>query len=106
MSTALIIPVAGGGEPSLSTSRAEVDAGLRLILERALQVDPVVVDGLTPESGLFGALPEIDSMAVANLFTEIEDRFGFTVDDEDVDGEMLETFGGLLSFVERKLTEG
>ena len=78
---------------------------IREILVDVLHVEQAVVDGLTPQSGLFGSLPEIDSMAVANLITAIEDKFGFTIDDDDVDGEMLETFNGLLAFVERKLVE-
>ena len=36
------------------------------------------------------------------LLTEIEDRFVIVIDDEDVDGEMLETFGGLRDFVRAK----
>lgn len=91
------------GGDSLSTSRAEIDDSLRRILKETLHIHPSVVSGLTGDSGLFGSLPEIDSMAVANLFTAIEDRFGFTVEDEDVDGEMLETYDGLVSFVERKV---
>lgn len=94
------------GTTSLFTSRAEIDSGLRGILEDELRIDPKVVRALEPESGLFGSLPEIDSMAVATLITAIEDRFGFIVDDEDVDGEMLETYGGLLSFVEGKIAQG
>lgn len=94
------------GPDSLSVSRADADAGLRRILRDTLQVDADVVTELQPDSGLFGALPEIDSMAVAHLFTAIEDEFGFTVEDDEVDGEMLETYGALLAFVERKLLEG
>lgn len=51
------------------------------------------------ESGLFGHLPELDSMAVAGLLTEIEDRLDILIEDDEVDGEMLETFGALLTFV-------
>ena len=35
--------------------------------------------------------------------TEIEDRFGIVIDDDDVDGDTFETFGALTSFVEEKL---
>jgi acyl carrier protein len=38
-------------------------------------------------------------MAVASLLTEIEDRFGIIIDDDEVDADMLETFGSLASFV-------
>ena len=60
---------------------------------------------LTTDSGLFGHLPELDSMAVAGLLTEVEDRLNIVIEDDDVDGEMLETFGGLLSFIEAKLAD-
>jgi len=90
----------------LPLSRAAIDQDLRQVLIGVLGIDPDIVSALTPDSGLFGSLPEIDSMAVAHLFTGIEDSFGFTVDDDDVDGEMLETYGNLLAFVERKLIGG
>ena len=63
-------------------------------------------DALTADSGLFGHMPELDSMAVAGLLTEIEDRFDIVIEDDDVDGEMLETFGGLLDFVVSKTAQG
>lgn len=96
----------GKARQGLSVSRAEADAGLRRILCETLQVDAGIVAELRPDSALFGALPELDSMAVAHLFTAIEDAFGFVVEDDEVDGEMLETYGALLAFVERKLVEG
>ncbi len=50
------------------------------------------------DTGLFGTLPELDSMAVAGLLTELEDRLGITIEDDEVDGEMLETLGSLIAF--------
>ena len=44
-------------------------------------------------------------MAVAGLLTEIEDRLGIIIEDDEVDGEMLETYGGLLAFAEAKVVE-
>ena len=41
-------------------------------------------------------------MAVAGLLTEVEDRLGIVIDDDEVDGEMLETYGALLAFCEAK----
>ena len=58
---------------------------------------------LTEDSGLFGELPEFDSMAVATVLTEMEDRLGILIDDDDVDGEIFETYGNLLRFAERKV---
>ncbi|WP_126172557.1 acyl carrier protein [Altericroceibacterium xinjiangense] len=90
-------------EPGLDQTRdLDTDAVLRRILQDVLGLDPERVAALEPDSGLFGHLPELDSMAVADLLTEIEDRLDVVIDDEDVDGEMLETYGALLAFVREK----
>jgi acyl carrier protein len=52
---------------------------------------------------LLGALPEMDSMGVVSLLTAFEDRLGFTVDDDEIDGSVFQTFGTLLTFVQKKL---
>ena len=44
---------------------------------------------------LLGAIPELDSMAVVTLITGLEERFGITVDDDDIDGETFATVGVL-----------
>ena len=83
-------------------SRAVIDETLRAILVDVLGLDADDVETFDRDTGLFGELPELDSMAVAGLLTEIEDRLDIVIEDDDVDGEMLETFGGLLDFVETK----
>ena len=50
---------------------------------------------------LFGALPEFDSMAVANLLTGLEERLGVLIEDDDVEAEDFATFGRLKAFAER-----
>ena len=82
------------------------DAVLRRVLCDVLGLDAGSVAEFTTETGLFGYLPELDSMAVATLLTEIEDRFGIVIDDDEVDGELLETYGALLAFVEAKSAQG
>ena len=42
-------------------------------------------------------------MAVAGLLTEIEDRLGILIDEDELDGELLESYGNLLNFCEKKL---
>jgi len=81
----------------------ETDAKLRETLADVLGLSAETVDAFTTCSELFGALPELDSMAVATLLTEIEDRFSILIDDDDVDAETFETYGSLLAFVEGKL---
>lgn len=82
---------------------AALDQELKGLLADVLGLDPAQADAFGPESGLFGHLPELDSMAVAGLLTEMEDRLGIVIEDDDVDGEMLETYGGLLAFAKAKL---
>ena len=87
-------------------SRSDIDQTLRAILRDVLGLDQDQVDSFTGDTGLFGLLPELDSMAVAGLLTEMEDRLDIIIEDDDVDGEMLENFGGLLAFAEAKVIEG
>lgn len=81
---------------------ADVEATLRAVLVDSLGLAPERVAGFDAATGLFGALPELDSMAVAGLLTDLEDRLGITIDDDEVDGAMLESFGALLAFARRK----
>ncbi|MBK8114958.1 MAG: acyl carrier protein [Candidatus Accumulibacter sp.] len=55
------------------------------------------------DTPLLGAIPELDSMAVVALITAIEERFGFTVDDDEIDGSVFTTLGSLIDFVQGKL---
>ena len=59
--------------------------------------------GFTPGTPLLGAVPELDSMAVVAVLTAFEERFGFVVADDDVDGRTFATVGSVVGFVEQKL---
>jgi acyl carrier protein len=76
---------------------------VRDVLRDVLGLSNARVAAFDTNTPLFGALPELDSMAVAGLLTELEDRLGIIVDDDEVDGELLDTFGGLLAFAHRKV---
>jgi acyl carrier protein len=91
-----------GGFVSITTEQAE--SIVRDVIRDVLGVSEARVAAFTAETGLFGSLPELDSMAVANLLTELEDRLGIFIDDDEVDGDMLESFGALVSFAQRKIT--
>ena len=80
----------------------EVDATLRAVLVDVLGLDAGRVRGFDESTPLFGALPEFDSMAVAGLLTELEERLGIFIEDHEVDADMLETFGSLLTFARAK----
>lgn len=60
-------------------------------------------DNLSPDSPLLGAIPEIDSMAVVTILTAIEDEFGVTVEDDEINAETFETLGTLVAYVNGKL---
>jgi acyl carrier protein len=85
------------------TDTATVDDRLRAILRDVLGLSPDRAAALRDDTPLFGAMPELDSMAVAGLLTEIEDRMGLLIEDDEIGGEMLETFGALTGFVRAKL---
>ncbi|MCG3188193.1 MAG: hypothetical protein LKCHEGNO_00086 [Burkholderiaceae bacterium] len=57
----------------------------------------------THETHLLGAIPEFDSMAVVSLITALEERFGISVADDEIDGQTFATVGRLVDFVSDKL---
>ena len=81
---------------------AEIDAAVRAVLRDVLGLSEERVSAFRSETPLFGALPELDSMAVAGMLTELEERLGILIEDDEVDGEMLETFGALVRFATTK----
>jgi acyl carrier protein len=91
--------------PTIPSAAAEaaLDQELKGLIADVLGLDPAQAAAFGPDSGLFGHLPELDSMAVAGLLTEMEDRLGIVIEDDDVDGEMLETYGRLLAVARAKL---
>ncbi len=84
------LPSSGGIEPAL-----------RALLAATLGLPAARVAAFGPTTELFGALPEFDSMAVANLLTGIEERFAVLIEDSDVEAEDFASYGNLLTFVER-----
>ncbi len=81
------------------------DRKLRAILTDVLGLKPGQTDEFTADTGLFGDLPELDSMAVAGLLTEMEDRLGIMIDEDEIDGELFETYGSLLAYTRAKQAE-
>jgi acyl carrier protein len=77
---------------------------VKMVVGTALQIRARVgeMDAATP---LLGAVPELDSIAVVNLITALEEHFGITVADDEIGASAFETLGSLTNFVERKLAE-
>jgi acyl carrier protein len=80
----------------------EIENTLRAVLADVLGLDPAKVARFDESTPLFGALPEFDSMAVAGLLTELEERLGILIEDHEVDADMMESFGALLTFARNK----
>ncbi|WP_204348721.1 acyl carrier protein, partial [Serratia marcescens] len=65
----------------------EVENTVRGVLRDVLGLSAERVADFREDTPLFGALPELDSLAVAGVLTEIEDRLGILIEDDEVDGE-------------------
>ncbi|WP_242123211.1 phosphopantetheine-binding protein [Sphingobium sp. Sx8-8] len=91
-------------EHSQPVDRAmDIETLMRGLLRDVLGLSQDRVDAFDADTPLFGALPELDSMAVAGLLTEMEDRLDILIEDDDIDGDTFETFGTLLAFAKAKV---
>jgi acyl carrier protein len=72
------------------------------VVDSALQLRGRLGDGdaATP---LLGAIPELDSMAVASLITALEEHFGIAVADDEIEAATFSTLGSLAEFVRQKI---
>lgn len=75
---------------------------VKKLLDSTLQLNGRAAD-LTSQSPLLNAIPELDSMAVATLITSVEEHYGFTVEDDEIDAEVFATLGTFCAFVDYKL---
>lgn len=94
-----------GKTAKTATDQFSLEDRLRVTLQEVLGLNDEITQAMMANSELFGSLPELDSMAVATLLTEIEDRFQVVIDDDDVDGEIFETFGALTAFIAGKIDQ-
>jgi len=85
------------------TEKLTAENVVRSVLVDILAISPARVATFDADTPLFGGIPELDSMGVASLLTEIEDRLGIMIEDHEVDADMLETFGSLVAFTDRKI---
>lgn len=62
-------------------------------------------NSLKEDSALLGAIPELDSMAVVNVITALEEHFDIVVEDDEISAGTFESLGSLTHFIEQKLAE-
>jgi acyl carrier protein len=72
------------------------------ILDRALGLGGRA-GTFTDATPLLGSVPELDSMGVVTTIGMLEERFGLTVADDEIDGATFATLGSLTAFVTDKL---
>lgn len=58
---------------------------------------------LTADTPLMGNLPELDSLAVVNVITAIEERFDLAIDDDELSADIFRDLGSLADFVDQKV---
>jgi len=77
---------------------------VKMVVGNALQIGTRVreMDAAAP---LLGAVPELDSIAVVNVITALEEHFSITVTDDEIGASAFETLASLTQFIERKLAE-
>lgn len=76
-------------------------ADVQSVLDEALSLGVRAYE-LRPDSRLLGALPELDSQAVVNVLMGLEEKFGITIEDDDIDGDVFATLESLTNLVARK----
>jgi acyl carrier protein len=76
-------------------------AAIKAILADTLQLG-ARVETFDLDTPLLGSIPELDSIAVINLITALEEQFGFTVADDEISADTFASVGSLLTFVEAK----
>jgi acyl carrier protein len=75
---------------------------VKAVVGNALQLGDRVRN-MNESSALLGAVPELDSIAVVNVITALEERFDITVADDEIGAAAFETLGSLTRFVQGKL---
>lgn len=70
------------------------------IVAQVLGLDATTLDRNTP---LLGSVATLDSMAVVQLLTALEEHFGFVLDDDDLSADTFATVGTLTTFVQRQV---
>jgi len=58
---------------------------------------------LGAETGLYGNLPELNSLAVVKLVVALQKRFGIEIELGEIFCDVFYTLGGLAAFVESKV---
>jgi acyl carrier protein len=81
---------------------SEVERQIVRILESGFIVTETDVP-LGAETALIEGGLNLDSVNLLELLVRVEEGFGITIEDEDINAELVATLGSLAAFVRRKL---
>ena len=88
------------------TSSAEISTTIfeqvKAVVTATLHIEDQA-DELRPETGLYGNLPELDSLTVVKLIVALRQRFGIDIQLSEIAGDVFYTLGGLAAFVESRV---
>ena len=91
--------------PTCSTERSQaIFEDVKAVAVVTLDIEDQA-DDLGPETGLYGSLPELDSLTVVKLIVALQKRFGIEIKIDEIVGDVFETLG-LAAFVESKVRCG
>ena len=77
---------------------------VRAVLAEALKL-PADAARWSANAPLLGSVPELDSLAVINVITALEDKFGIRIQDDEVSSDVFATLGTLAEFIAEKVEE-
>lgn len=80
----------------------DTKSGVLFILDEVLNLNGRTA-GFSEKTLLLGAMPELDSMAVVSVIAGLEEQFGISVQDDEIEGATFATLGSLIQFVDGKL---
>lgn len=72
---------------------------IKELLSEVLQIDASAFES---DTALLGAIPELDSMGVVALLTELEEKYRIVLADDEIDASVFETLGTLTLYVDGK----
>jgi acyl carrier protein len=78
--------------------------GVKRVLQEALQLGDRVKT-FDESTGLFGSIPEFDSMAVVTVVAGLEQQFNIEIYDDDITAEIFESVGTLTRFIQQRLED-
>ena len=79
--------------------RADIEARVRALLARVLELEPAYVSGLSDDTPLFGSGLSLDSLTGLELLTGIDAEFGVNIASDDLNLDSLESIGTLVAYL-------